>query len=114
MSADSDRFDTIKADLNHALEARIGHLLGVVRAAQSLTRQIAAAEDEIRRQTWIRDQLQGELQPLDGESKKAAAANQELQRRLDATRTDLDRQRSVRDELLSRLSGASKVGLDDE
>jgi hypothetical protein len=114
MSADSDRFDSIKADLNRALEARIGHLLGVVRAAQSLTRQIAAAEDEIRRQTWIRDQLASELQPLEGDARKLSTANQELQRRLDATKTDVDRQRSVRDELLSRLSGASKAGLDDE
>lgn len=111
MSAD-DRFDSIKADLNQALEARIGHLLGVVRAAQSLSRQIAATEDEIRRQTHIKEQLEAELGPLDGEKGKLSAANADLQRRLDATKTDLKRQRSLHDELLSRLAGASKV--DDE
>ena len=114
MSADSDRFESIKADLNDALEARIGHLLGVVRAAQSLTRQIIATEDEIRRQTWIKDQLESELAPLDGDARKLNAGNQDLQRRLEATKSDLAQQRSVRDELLSRLAKTNKGGLDDE
>lgn len=112
--ADGDRFDSIKADLNQALEARIGHLLGVVRAAQSLTRQILATEDEIRRQTWIKEQLEAELGPLEGDRGKLSAANQDLQRRLDATKADLGRQRSLHDELLSKLAGAHKAGSEDE
>jgi predicted nucleic acid-binding Zn-ribbon protein len=112
--ADGDRFDSIKADLNQALEARIGHLLGLVRAAQSLTRQIIATEDEIRRQTRIKDQLESELAPLEGDRSKLSAANQDLQRRLDATKADLGRQRSLHDELLSKLAGAHKAGTEDE
>lgn len=114
MSADGDRFQSIKADLNQVLESRIGELLGVVRAAQSLTRQIIATEDEIRRQTWVKEQLESELGPIEGDNRKLAAANSELQRKLDATKTDLKRQRSLHDELLSRLSGAARAGSDDE
>jgi chromosome segregation ATPase len=123
MSADGDRFDTInrfetiKSELNEALESRIGHLLGVVRAAQSLTRQIVAADDEIRRNTWIKEQLEAELQPLDKESKSLGSTNAELKRKVDAAKSDVSRMRSLREELMSTLSGlkgASDGAGDDE
>ena len=104
--ADGDRFDSIKADLNQALEGRIGHLLGVVRAAQSLTRQIVAAEDELRRQTRTKEQLESEG------SRPSASAD--LPRRLDAAKADLSRQRTLRDELLSQLAGLREAGFGDE
>ena len=112
MTADGDRFETIKAELADALEAKIGHLLGVVRAAQSLTRQIQAAEDEIRRSTWIKEQLEAELGPLDRENRSLSSGNEELRRRVEAAKSDVARMRSLREELMSTLSGLK--GSDDE
>ena len=64
MSTNPEPLATIQSDLNNLLEHRIGNLLGVVRAAQEVTRQIIAAEEEIRRQTLIKEQLEADLNPL--------------------------------------------------
>jgi hypothetical protein len=112
--ADGDRFDSIKTEWNQALEARIGHLLGVVRAAQSITRQILATEDEIRRQSTLMDQLETEFKPFQGDRGKLSTAAQDLQRRLEATKADLARQRALHEELLGKLAAARQAGLADD
>lgn len=91
MSTNSERLATIQADLNNLLEQRIGDLLGVVRAAQELTRQIIATEEEIRRQERIRERLQAELGPL-----KADA---------EGRRTEVDDLKKLLHERMGNLSG---------
>ncbi len=111
MSTQTDRLDAIKAELNEVLEARIGHLLGVVRAAQAVTRQIVATDEEIRRQEQVREALEAELGPLKGTARDLSAANEELRSRVTAVRSDVDRMKSLRDELMSNLSN---LRADDE
>lgn len=113
MSTNSERLATIQADLNTLLEQRIGDLLGVVRAAQEVTRQIVAAEEEIRRQTLIKDQLEGDLGPMKSQAAGLTAENRELKLRVDALKANVDRMRTLRDELMDNLSNL-KGELGDE
>jgi chromosome segregation ATPase len=111
MSTQTDRLDVIKAELNELLEARIGHLLGVVRAAQAVTRQIVATDEEIRRQEHVHEALEAELAPLKGTVHELAASNEELRGRVASARTNVDRMKSLREELMSNLSN---LRADDE
>ena len=113
MSTNSERLATIQSDLNTLLEQRIGNLLGVVRAAQEVTRQIIAAEEEIRRQTLVKDQLESDLGPLRSQADDLTVENRELRHRVDALKGNVDRMKTLRDELMSNLSNL-KGELEDE
>ena len=113
MSTNPERLATIQSDLNTLLEQRIGNLLGVVRAAQEVTRQIIAAEEEIRRQTLIKDQLEADLGPLKSQADGLGTENRELRHRVDSMKNNVDRMKSLRDELMSNLSNL-KGELEDE
>ncbi|MEQ1570982.1 MAG: hypothetical protein ABMA64_35460 [Myxococcota bacterium] len=99
-----DRLQTIKQELNDLLEQRIGNLLGVVRATQTVTRQLVSTEEEIRRQTYIKERLEAELAPLKGRADGLAGENRDLQSRVDRLRENVERMKSLRDELMSNLS----------
>ena len=113
MSTNPERLATIQSDLNNLLEHRIGNLLGVVRAAQEVTRQIIAAEEEIRRQTLIKEQLETDLGPLKSQAEGLGTENRELRHRVDSMKNNVDRMKSLRDELMSNLSNL-KGELEDE
>ena len=113
MSTTDDRLASIQSDLNSLLETRIGNLLGVVRAAQEVTRQIVATEEEIRRQTAIKDALEAELSPLRTRAAGLEGENSELRARVDGMKNNVDRMKSLRDQLMNNLANL-KGGLEDE
>jgi len=102
--ANPDRLTAIKQELNDLLEARVGNLLGAVRATQQITRQLVSTEEEIRRQTYIKERLEAELAPLKGRADTLAGENRDLQARVDRLRENVERMKSLRDELMSNLS----------
>lgn len=108
----NDRLNAIKKVLNVLLEGKIGNLLGVVRATQQVTRELIAAEEEIRRQSFVRDQLAAELGPTRGRGDALSPETKDLQARLDRVQENLDRMKSLRDELLTNL-GSLQGGLRD-
>lgn len=111
MSTHDDRLDAIKSELDEVLEQRIGHLLGVVRAAQAVTREIVATESEIRRQEALAADLEAQLAPLRETASELDAGNRELKSRVGAARSDVDRMKALREELMSNLSN---LRADDE
>jgi len=72
-TAADDRLDAVTQDLHRALEARFGDLLGTVRAAETLARQVAAMDDEIRRVASRRDRASSS-----GDADTAKACEAEL------------------------------------
>lgn len=52
-----DRLEAVTQDLHGLLERRLGDLLGQVQAAQSIARQVQAADDEIRRKVSLHGHL---------------------------------------------------------
>jgi hypothetical protein len=98
----NDRLNALKKELNELLEVRIGSLLGVVRATQQVTRDLIATEDEIRRQTFVRESLQAELGP--GPGPDATPHQRDLQSRLERVQENVERMKSLRDELLNNLA----------
>jgi archaellum component FlaC len=103
-SAQTDRLNAIKQELNDILESRIGDLLGSVRATQQVTRQLVATEDEIRRQTYLKDRLEAEIGPLKRTADGLGVENRDLQARVDRLRENVERMKSLREELMSNLS----------
>jgi len=104
MAAQGDRLQAIKDELTDLLEVRIGDLLGAVRATQDVTRRIVAAEEEIRRQTAQRDQLERELGPLQSNADGLEGETRDLRARVDRARENVERLRSLREELMNNLS----------
>lgn len=113
MAAQTDRLSAIKNEFDKLLEARVGDLLGVVRATQEVTRRLVATEEEIRRQTYLKDRLESELGPLKSRADGLTAENRDLQARVDRLRENVERMKSLRDELMSNLSSL-KGEIDDE
>jgi chromosome segregation ATPase len=104
MSAQTDRLSAIKNELNNLLEAQIGDLLGAVRATQEITRRLVSTEEEIRRQTLLKEGLEAQLGPLKSRADGLTAENRDLQARVDRLRENVERMKSLRDELMSNLS----------
>lgn len=112
-NAQADRLTAIKKELEDLLEARIGDLLGAMRATQEVTRRLITTEEEIRRQTYLKGRLEADLGPLKTRSDSLTSETKELQARVDRLRENLERQKAVRAELISKLDIA-KSGLADE
>lgn len=112
-NAQADRLAAIKKELDDILEARIGDLLGAMKATQEVTRRLIATEEDIRRQTYLKGRLDAELGPLKTRSDGLTSETRELQARVDRLRENLERQKAVRAELISKLDIA-KSGLADE
>jgi chromosome segregation ATPase len=104
MAAQGDRLQAIKDELTDLLEVRIGDLMGAVRATQEVTRRIVYAEEEIRRQTQQREQLERELGPLQSHADGLEGETRDLQARVERARANVDRLRSLREELMNNLS----------
>jgi archaellum component FlaC len=104
MAAQGDRLQAIKDELTDLLEARIGDLMGAVRATQEVTRRIVATEEEIRRQTVQRDQLERELGPLQSSADGLEGETRDLRTRVERARENVERLRSLREELMNNLS----------
>lgn len=98
----TDRLTAIKKELNDLLEAKIGNLLGVVRATQQVTRQLIETEEEIRRQAFQQQGLEAELGPARGRAD--SAENRDLQARLDRLQQNVERMKSVREGLMNNLA----------
>ncbi|MEQ1505156.1 MAG: hypothetical protein ABMB14_23175 [Myxococcota bacterium] len=103
-TAHGDRLAAIKQELNDLLESRIGDLLGAVRATQELTRRLVSTEEEIRRQSFLKERLEAELGPLKTRADGLGVENRDLQARVDRLRENVGRMKSLRDELMSNLS----------
>ena len=104
MAAQGDRLQAIKDELTDLLEVRIGDLMGAVRATQEMTRRIVATEEEMRRQTMLREQLERELGPLQSNADGLEGETRDLQARVERARSNVDRLRSLREELMNNLS----------
>ena len=102
--ASSERLQAIKQELNDLLEARIGDLLGVVQAAQEVTRQIITTEEEIRRHKTLQERLEAQLEPLSREQGGLESGTRELQAKIDGMKGKVNHLRTLHDELLSNLS----------
>jgi len=87
-TAADDRLDAVTQDLHRALEVRFGDLLGTVRAAETLGRQIQSMDDEIRR-------------VADRSSRARAGGDEERASTLDAELADL---RAMRDQQVDDLA----------
>jgi len=72
-NAAADRLDAVTKDLHQALEARFGDLLGTIRAAETVGRQIQSLDDEIRRVT-----MRGDRARAGGDAETASALEDEL------------------------------------
>ncbi len=112
-SSETDRLEAIKQDFNTLLESRVGDLMGAVRATQEVTRQLIAAEEEIRRQTLLREHLDAELARLVKTGSGLDAETSELKAKIAKLHESVDRRRSLRDELMSNLANL-KGELGDE
>ena len=55
-----DRLDAVTRDLHAFLEQQLGDLLGVVRAAETLARQVKALDDEAERKHALHAHLSGQ------------------------------------------------------
>ena len=104
MAAQGDRLQAIKDELTDLLEARIGDLMGAVRATQEVTRRIVATEEDIRRQSTLRDQLERELGPLQSSAEGLDGETRDLRTRVERARENVERLRSLREELMNNLS----------
>jgi chromosome segregation ATPase len=76
-------------------------------AVQEVTRQIAAAEGDLRRQEAVRGALSGELERLTAGAKSLQSDNTELQARVDKLKSNVKRMKKLRAELMTSLSGLS-------
>lgn len=108
--SNNDRLNVIKKELNDLLEEKIGNLLGVVRATQQVTRELIATEEEIRRQTYVRERLETELGPASRRSD--SVENKEVQARLERLNENVERMKALRDELMTNLSNL-KGGIEE-
>ena len=86
-----DRLEAVNQDLHAFLEQQLGDLLGVVRAAESLARQVKATDDEVERKRG--------LQAVLADSGHAAHA-QQVEREIDGLLT-------VREAYVAQLSDLS-------
>jgi len=107
-SPDTDRLQTIKEDLNGILEERITDLMSHVKAAQEVTRQLAATELDIRHQTALQNQYEAELSGLVTESRDLKKGNSELEEKLEKMRANVARMKKLREDLMTNLSGLTK------
>jgi len=105
MSQDTDRLRAIQDELAGILESQVTELLARTRALREVTSQIAAAEQDIRRNEALRTQLEGELGPLSSRAGALEGENAELKSRVDAARANVERMKKIREEHMSILSG---------
>jgi len=112
MAAQTDRLAAIKQEMTDLLEIKVGDLLGVVRATQELTRRLISTEEEVRRQTYLKERLEAELVPMKGRVDTLTVENRDLQARVDRLRENVERMKSLREELMSNLSNL-KGEIDD-
>jgi len=94
--SDSADLDRIAQEMTSSLEARIGDLLGHVRASREVTREIVEIDRELGRLHGLRDRLGG---ATDAEQRKRLAA-------LDAKTDELASRRHMLVDTLRSLQGA--------
>ncbi|HHO54194.1 MAG TPA: hypothetical protein ENK18_25825 [Deltaproteobacteria bacterium] len=111
-TASNERLQAIQKELNDMLEVRMGDLLGVVQATEEVTRQLVATEQEIQRQTALKERLETELPSLQTQRKGLQGETQDLQSRIDGLKSKVDHLQALREELMSNLSDL-KGELDD-
>lgn len=86
---------------NPELEARLGDLLGFVRAAEEVSRQLLVTEEELRRQTQLLGRLEAQLPDLQRRPPGDAKA---FMARLEACRSRVGDLNALRDELIENLT----------
>jgi chromosome segregation ATPase len=102
-SGDRD-FHTLKQELESLLEERISDLLCHVKVAQGVTRQILAAEEDIRRQQLLQASLEQELPPLEEEAEGLQAENSVLESKVEKLRDNVMRLRVLKGDLTASLT----------
>ena len=111
-NAGAERLQAIQTELTDLLQTRIGDLLGVVQATEEVTRQIVETEQEIKRQSAVRERLEAELPSLQTQQKGLSGETRELQSRVDGLKHKVDHLQALREELMNNLSHL-KGELDD-
>lgn len=100
----TDRMEEIKDELNSVLEARIGDLLGSIRATHEVAQRLASTEDEIRRNSALKARLEEELGPLTDASRELETENGDLQAKVDKLQENVEKMRQLKAQLMSNLS----------
>lgn len=111
-TAGAERLQAIQNELTDLLESRLGDLLGVIQATEEVTRQIVETEQEIQRQSSLRERLEAELPSLQTQKKGLSGETKELQNRVDGLKHKVDHLQALREELMNNLSHL-KGELDD-
>lgn len=86
---------------NPELEARLGDLLGFVRAAEEVNRQLLVAEEELRRQSGLQGRLEAQLPQLQSKPPGEAKA---FMARLETCRGRVSELTALREELIGNLN----------
>ena len=94
-TADRD-LQSLRQELESLFEHRIGDLLGQVKAVQSVTRQILAAEEDIYRQEYMQQQLMEELTPLESSASALETENKELASKVATLRANVERMKDLK------------------
>ncbi|MEN0064427.1 MAG: hypothetical protein AAGA48_19930 [Myxococcota bacterium] len=86
---------------NPELEARVGDLLGFVRATEEVSRQLLVTEEELRRQSGLRVRLEQQLPDL---QRKPPGEAKAFMARLETCRGRVGELNALRDELIENLT----------
>ncbi len=100
-----DLFQAVQAQrqvaTNPELEARLGDLLGFVRAAEEVSRQLLLVEEELRRQSALQNHLELQLPQLQSKPPGEAKA---FMARLETCRGRVAELFALREELIGNLN----------